>query len=274
MPVFELRREKIPSQEGPLREIPLQDIVPNPFQPRRTFDEKSIAELADSIAQVGLLQPLIVRPAGERTYELVAGERRLRAVKRLGMERVCCIVREAVYDERSALMALVENLQREDLHYFEEAQCYSFLLQSFDFTQEELAKKIGRSQSAIANKLRLLKLPPVVKKGLQESGLSERHARALLKLPDEAAQAEALAKAAAKGLSVSETERLVERMLESKPEDKPHPTIVRLVRDYRLFMNSINMAVEQLREAGFLVKIEQNDQENGVEIGIRVSKPK
>jgi len=170
---------------------------------------------------------------------------------------------------------LIENLQREDLHYMEEAQCYYALLNNYDLTQEALAERLGRSQSSIANKLRLLRLTDTVKEALQQGGLSERHARAILKIKDEAAQLAVLKKAADKALSVKDTERLVEKTLDKMYDDKlpgavPRPMIIRQVRDYRLFMNTVNSAIEALRESGMQVDVDQDDLENGVDIHIRV----
>ncbi len=181
MPVFDFIRNSDGAKGSKrLVEVNVASIHPNPYQPRATFDEESIAELAQSIQQVGLLQPLLVRKVDDG-YELVAGERRLRAVTSLGMEKVACIVQQDIEDESSAMMALIENLQREDLHYLEEAQCYQKLLETYGLTQEELANRLGKSQSSIANKLRLLKLSDEVKAAMTEKRLSERHARALLK---------------------------------------------------------------------------------------------
>ena len=185
------------TEDKRLAQIPIQRIQPNPNQPRHTFDEESIAELAQSIRQVGLIQPLIVRRAGDH-YELVAGERRLRACKSLGMEDVTCIVQASVEEEASAMMALIENLQREDLYFLEEAQCYYTLLTTYDLTQEELAQRLGKSQSSIANKLRVLRLPSSVKAAMKEQGLTERHARALLKLKNEKEQLAVVRKVAEK----------------------------------------------------------------------------
>ncbi|MBQ4610965.1 MAG: ParB/RepB/Spo0J family partition protein [Clostridia bacterium] len=257
-----------------LLELPIDSILPNPNQPRLTFDEESIAELAQSISQVGLIQPLVVR-RGSGGYELVAGERRLRACKSLGMATVTCIVEEQLREESSAMMALIENLQREDLHYMEEAQCYYALLNNYDLTQEALAERLGRSQSSIANKLRLLRLTPAVKEALQQAGLSERHARAILKIKDEDAQLAVVRRTADKGLSVKDTERLVEKTLdkmydEKRPGAAPRPMIIRQVRDYRLFMNTVNSAIDALRESGMGVYVEQDDLPNGVDIHIRV----
>ena len=277
MPVFDFIRNSDGAKGSKrLVEVNVASIHPNPYQPRATFDEESIAELAQSIQQVGLLQPLLVRKVDDG-YELVAGERRLRAVTSLGMEKVACIVQQDIEDESSAMMALIENLQREDLHYLEEAQCYQKLLETYGLTQEELANRLGKSQSSIANKLRLLKLSDEVKAAMTEKRLSERHARALLKLTDDKQRLDAVEKIAEKGLSVKETEQMVEKTLnkaydEKQDGAKPRPKLMRLVRDYRLFMNTINQAVNQLRESGMTVEVEQSDRADGVDIKISVTR--
>lgn len=277
MPVFDFIRNSDGAKGSKrLVEVNVASIHPNPYQPRATFDEESIAELAQSIQQVGLLQPLLVRKVDDG-YELVAGERRLRAVTSLGMEKVACIVQQDIEDESSAMMALIENLQREDLHYLEEAQCYQKLLETYGLTQEELANRLGKSQSSIANKLRLLKLSDEVKAAMIEKRLSERHARALLKLTDDKQRLDAVEKIAEKGLSVKETEQMVEKTLnkaydEKQDGAKPRPKLMRIVRDYRLFMNTINQAVNQLRESGMTVEVEQSDRADGVDIKISVTR--
>ena len=277
MPVFDFIRNSDGAKGSKrLVEGNVASIHPNPYQPRATFDEESIAELAQSIQQVGLLQPLLVRKVDDG-YELVAGERRLRAVTSLGMEKVACIVQQDIEDESSAMMALIENLQREDLHYLEEAQCYQKLLETYGLTQEELANRLGKSQSSIANKLRLLKLSDEVKAAMTEKRLSERHARALLKLTDDKQRLDAVERIAEKGLSVKETEQMVEKTLnkaydEKQDGAKPRPKLMRIVRDYRLFMNTINQAVNQLRESGMTVEVEQSDRADGVDIKISVTR--
>ena len=277
MPVFDFIRNSDGAKGSKrLVEVNVASIHPNPYQPRATFDEESIAELAQSIQQVGLLQPLLVRKVDDG-YELVAGERRLRAVTSLGMEKVACIVQQDIEDESSAMMALIENLQREDLHYLEEAQCYQKLLETYGLTQEELANRLGKSQSSIANKLRLLKLSDEVKAAMTEKRLSERHARALLKLTDDRQRLDAVERIAEKGLSVKETEQMVEKTLnkaydEKQDGAKPRPKLMRIVRDYRLFMNTINQAVNQLRESGMTVEVEQSDRADGVDIKISVTR--
>jgi len=278
MPVFDLKKASSAAAESKKYElIDITLIDPNPNQPRRTFDEDSLKELAESIRQVGLIQPLLVRKNGGR-YELVAGERRLRASKMIGLTKVECIVQKDMREERSAMVALIENLQREDLHFIEEAECYASLLEIYGLTQEELAERLGKSQSFIANKLRLLKLSPAVQIALSEASLTERHARALLQLRDEALQLSAIEKIGEKGMSVKETEAFVEKTLNSRFDAreagaKPRPLILRMVKDYRLFMNSINASVNQLREAGMVVLVEQSDRPDGVDIAIHVTRP-
>lgn len=278
MAVFDFLRDSTSRDSGKkLEEIQVSKIVPNPNQPRKTFDDESIAELAQSIRQVGLIQPLVVRRQGD-VYELIAGERRLRAIKLLELERVTCIVQNDIIDESSAMMALIENLQRENLNFFEEAQCYSDLIDTYSLTQEALAEKLGKSQSSIANKLRVLKLPPAVKEAMTDAGLTERHARALLRIADENEQLAIIKEVKDKGMSVKETEQRVEKQLnklydERKDGAKPRPVMLRMIKDYRLFMNSINSAVEQLRYAGLIVDVRQADRDDGVDISISVTRP-
>lgn len=265
----------LPGAEGKkLMRLPIEEIRPNPYQPRKTFDDESLTELADSIKQVGLIQPLVVRktPTG---YELVAGERRLRACKQLGMTEVNCIVEDAMVEQESAMVALIENLQRENLHYLEEAECYAQLIASYGLTQEELAVRLGKSQSAVANKLRVLRLSPEVKDAMTQARMTERHARALLRLKDDETQLQVIEKVRAKALSVKDTEKLVEKTLnrmfdEKKDGAAPRPKILRYMRDYRLFLNSINAAVKQLSDLGMQVDVEQTDAPDGVDVFIRV----
>lgn len=277
MALFGISKEKNKKTDAArsLEELRVCDIIPNPNQPRKNFDDESIDELARSIEQVGLIQPLVVRRVAGG-YELVAGERRLRAVRSLGLEKVTCIVENTIGCEDSALMAVVENLQREDLNYFEEAECYQALLSTLEVTQEELANRLGKSQSFIANKLRMLKFSPQVREALTRADLSERHARAIIKLRDSADQLEIIGRAAEDNLSVKETERLVEKRLDKLFDTKqegarPRPVIMRIVKDYRIFVNTVNEACTRLRESGMSVYVEQEDRENGVDITIRVT---
>jgi ParB family chromosome partitioning protein len=195
--------------ESPLRQIPVQQIRPNPFQPRKEFREEELAQLQASIAATGLLQPVVVRAVGDH-YELVAGERRLRAATRLGWADIPAIVKE--YDDRALLtLALVENLQRADLNPIEEAEGYSRLVSEFQLTQQEVATVVGKDRSTVANSLRLLNLPAVVRALLQEARLSVGHARALLALPTERVMVDLARETVAKNLSVRDVERRVKQ---------------------------------------------------------------
>lgn len=275
MTIFNFKKDMTKQQGKRLEDLPVALIIPNPNQPRQSFDDDSIAELAASIKQVGLIQPLVVRKLGDK-YELIAGERRLRAVRSLGYETVQCIVDGDLGDEDSALMAIVENLQREDLHFFEEAESYAALLEKLNITQDELAVRIGKSQSFIANKLRMLRLSPEVREEVVLNGLSERHARALLKLNSDDERRAVIAKTASGSLSVKDTERLIDGMLNAafdgkKEGAKPRPRIIRIFKDYKVFVNTINLACNQLRESGLNVQVEQTEHDDGVDIVIKVS---
>lgn len=279
MPVFDLfkgtAKQQTSSDQKKYEEIEVELIVPNPNQPRTLFDDDALEELAQSIQQVGLIQPLLVRKVDEH-YELVAGERRLRAVKSLGFLKVPCLVQTAMDGEESALMAIIENLQRENLNYMEEAQCYAAMLEKYELTQEQLAMKLGKSQSCIANKLRLLKLPESVSTALAEAGLSERHAREVIRLKDQQLQLDAIKTIRDRNFSVKETERYITKQLndmydQGKPVKRPRPVIMRVMKDYRVFMNSINEAVDILRNLGLDVEVTQADREDGVDISISVT---
>lgn len=277
MPVFDLFKgnTKATVDDKKFDEIDINLIVPNPNQPRTTFDDAALDELAQSIQQVGLIQPLLVRKT-DSGYELVAGERRLRACKMLGFVKVPCLIQSSMAQEESALMAIIENLQRENLGYMEEAHCYSAMLEKYSLTQEQLAMRLGKSQSCIANKLRLLKLPVAVADELSNAGLSERHAREIIRLRDEKSQLDAVAYIKDHSLSVKDTERYVSKQLDSmfaqgKEGARPRPVIMRVMKDYRLFMNTINNAIDILRDSGLEVDVSQADRENGVDISISIN---
>lgn len=251
-------------------ELPVGEILPNPAQPRRVFDVQALGELADSIRQHGILQPLSVRRRDDH-WELVAGERRLRAAKLAGLTTVPCIPTE-VDDRESALLALVENLQRRDLHYFEEAAAIAAYLQSSGVTQEEAAQELGRSPSAVANKLRLLRLSPTCRTQLIESGLSERHARTLLRLTDENEQLDAIRTIRAKHLNVAQTEQLVDRRLQALQTTPPAGRRTFILKDVRLFLNSVDRGLRLIREAG--VQAQAGREETDEEIVLTIHLPK
>ena len=198
-------------------------IYPNPDQPRRTFDQSGLEELSASIQELGVLQPLTVRRR-EGRWELVAGERRLRAARLAGLEEVPCLSIQAD-SQSSSLLALVENLQRRDLDFWEEAQALQSILDTYHLSQEELARRIGKSQSAVANKLRLLKLPPEILSALRDGGCTERHARALLRLENQDLLRRAVEEILAHQLTVAQTEQLTERLLAPPPPPKPKRTV-------------------------------------------------
>lgn len=246
------------------------DISPNPFQPRQHFNEENLRELAQSIKTYGLLQPILVRRV-QGGYQLVAGERRLRACQLLGWRQIPAVIRE-VNDSAMAAMALIENLQRENLDYFEEAEGYQRLLEEFGLTQEVLAQRIGKSQSTIANKMRLLKLAKSVQRKLLEAGLSERHARALLKLPDNESREKVLEKIIKLNLNVRQTESLIEGLLEDneRPEQTSAPKFV--IKDYRIVMNTIRQAVATMEQVGLKPQVSQTEHDDYYEVTIRLPK--
>jgi len=241
-------------------------ILPNPSQPRQYFDEKSIRELADSISQYGIIQPLSIRQNGS-CYELIAGERRLRAARLLGLSEVPCIILGAG-SETSSMIALIENIQRQDLDFFEEAEGIYNLIKTFNLSQEEAALKIGKSQSSVANKLRLLKLSPECISIIKENSLSERHARALLKLDDNQDRLAVLNKIISQHLNVAQTDELVKKFLNNSNE-KSRKTRY-LIKDVRIFVNSINKAVGIMKKSGVDANLERFDTDSKITFTITV----
>jgi len=244
-------------------------ISPNPFQPRQHFSNENLNELAQSIKTYGLLQPILVRRSNNG-YQLVAGERRLRACKLLGWQKIPTVIRD-VNDSAMAAMALIENLQRENLDFFEEARGYQRLLDEFGLTQEVLAQRIGKSQSTIANKMRLLKLATSVQNKLLEAGLSERHARALLKLPDDASQAKVLEKVIKLNLNVRQAEELIQGLLEDNQEKKT-PKQRFVIKDYRIVMNTVRQAVATMEQIGLKPQVSHAEHDKFFEVTIRLPK--
>lgn len=250
--------------------IPLGRIRPNPQQPRRSFDEEGLAELAASIRSCGILQPLTVRRAGEG-YELVAGERRLRAARIAGLREVPCLVAQ-VGEEDSALLALMENLQRRDLDCWEEAQAIARLISRYGLSQEEAARRLGRAQPTVANKLRLLRLPEDVRALLRENGLTERHARALLRLQDPEVQRRAAGDMVRRGMNVAQAEAYVEKLLQSAQVTPPRGRSTYIIKDVRLFLNSVDRGLHLMRQAGVDAGWNRQDTDREILLTIRIPK--
>jgi ParB family chromosome partitioning protein len=247
--------------------LPVEEILPNPVQPRRNFEEAYLRELAESIAQHGVLQPLTVRSRRGR-YELVAGERRLRAAKLAGLQTVPCIVVE-VTTEQSGLLALVENLQRRDLDFVEEAEGIERLIRIFGLSREEAAKKLGKSPSAIANKLRLLRLPPEVLSGLRREGFSERHGRALLRLPDRESQLEAFDHICRHRLTVAAAESYIDKLLSRRQSRRQTKFIL---KDVRVFLNTVERGLELMQRGGIGASLRR--EETPEELVLTISIPR
>ena len=264
--------QQVPMRRGKtlktLRRIRLDEIEANRAQPRQIFDEEGIEELAQSIRRYGLLSPPLVREA-EFGYELIAGERRLRALKKLGAEEIDVIVMNAD-DRESALVALIENLQRENLTFFEEAEAYRALIGEYGMTRDELAARVGRSASSVANRLRLLKLGTSVRTVIQEGGLTERHARALVRLEGEEEQLEAANKAVRMQMTVRALEQTVERMLTQKRTLTQR--VQGVYRDHRLFLNTMLNTVRTLQTSGVDVTSRVRELPEGVEITVLIPK--
>lgn len=254
-------------ETGKVIYLSVDTLRPNPNQPRTQFDPGGLEELAQSIREHGILQPLSVRRR-EEGWELVSGERRLRAARLAGLWEVPCIAVD-VDDRASSLLALVENIQRRDLDYLEEAQALDKLIRTYHLSQEEAARRVGRSQSAVANKLRLLRLSPQVQDLLRRYGLTERHARALLRLEGDAAQRAALEHIASAGLTVAQTEQYIERLLTVQPK-KRKPTY--LIKDVRLFLNSLSRGLSVMQGAGIDAQCAREETDETILLTIRIPK--
>ena len=254
-------------------QVPLSKILPNPYQPRKEFESEALSELADSIRQYGVLQPLLVAPGPGDTYILIAGERRLRASIMAGSVTAPVIVSEYT-SQQIAEIAMIENLQRKDLHYLEEAEGYEKLVNTFHLTQESMAVRVGKKQSTIANKLRLLRLSPSIRAMLRESDLTERHARVLLKLETEEAQKAVLKKALQNRLNVRQTEALVEKTLKEEGKgNKKKPRIV-IVNDVRIYLNSIKEIMQTVKVSGIPSSMEQEMDGDDVVVTLRIKNVK
>lgn len=252
-----------------LTELPLEDIAPNKSQPRQYFDDASLEELKNSILEFGLLQPVTVRKVSGG-YELIAGERRFRASQLAGLPTIPAIIVQSD-EKKSAILSLLENLQREDLTFFEVAQSYERLIREQGMTQLEVAEKIGKSQSSVANKLRLLRLSPIIRKFIRDYDLSERHARALLRLKSEAQQLEVVKQICLHSMTVSQTEELISSMLDP-PKKPPVKPSIKGSNNLSFFKNTVKKAIDIMKKGGVEAQMQEEDFEWGTEYRIRVKK--
>jgi ParB family transcriptional regulator, chromosome partitioning protein len=250
--------------------IDIDKIEPNPFQPRKEILKEKIMELAQSIKTSGLIQPVVVRRAGEG-YQLVVGERRFLACKELGWQKISAAVK-VLSDNDMATVALIENLQRENLNYIEEAIGYVSLMKNFNMTQENLAKRLGKSQSTIANKIRLLKLSDKIRKLLMDNGLTERHARALLKIESEEEQLKMIGEISERGLTVSQAEKRIERESGKDVPSNKRKSKKPIIRDMRIVLNTLREAVRLIRSSGLYPDVDEVIEDDYIEITIRLTK--
>ncbi len=248
--------------------IPQELIQPNPNQPRQRFDYEELENLAQSIRQNGILQPITLRKTADDHYELIAGERRLRAARLVGITKVPAIVLD-MDEKSSAVFSLLENLQREDLDYFEEAEAIERLINDFCMSQEEVSHKLGKAQSTISNKLRLLRLPEDMRHQIARAKLTERHARALLTLDNDMLRSRALGIIIDRHLNVAESERLIEQML---CKNRPGHNNIRGIRDVRVFINTLNHAVDAIRRAGVDADAAKSETPEYIEYVVRIPK--
>ena len=243
--------------------LPARSIRPNPAQPRSVFREEPLQELAESIRRHGILQPLSVRKVGVQ-YELIAGERRLRAAQMAGLTEIPCIIMN-MDDRESGMTALVENLQRQDLDFIEEAKGLSLLMEQWSMSQEQVAKTIGKSQSAVANKLRILRHSPQVLEALRKAELTERHARALLKLPTEAQKLSVIATVLRQGMGVARTERYIEELLEEREKKQPRANV-------NHFLNQVHQSLSRIQLSGIPAVSERRETDSQIVLTITIPK--
>lgn len=264
-----MRKQNKVKEENRILSIPQSDILPNPNQPRKRFDYDELEGLAQSIRTNGILQPLLVRSLDGGKYELIAGERRLRASRLIGLTTVPCIVTE-ISETDSAVFAVLENLQRQNLDYFEEAEALATLVTDYRMSQDELCKRLGRAQSTLSNKLRLLKLSDEMRYQISRAGLTERHARALLSLTDEVQRSRALSIIIERHLTVSESETLIDQML--RKNEAPKRQMLKGFKDIRIFINTLNNAVDNIRRAGIDADSVKTETDEYVEYIVRIPK--
>lgn len=266
-------RERDIMEDKKVMEIPIDTIIPNPYQPRRVFSEAALNELSESIKSFGILQPITVRKISDSMYELVAGERRLRASKKAGLKNIPAIINN-LSDQSSAVLALIENLQREDLNFIEEALGYENLIKDHNFTQQELAKSVGKNQSTIANKLRILRLSDDIKTKLIENSLTERHARALLKLPDDDYKNQVLDTIIKNELTVKKAEKLIKDILEdlATPKGPEKRQTIKSALNFKIYLNTLKNAYNAIVDTGINAKYKENDKGDHIEIVVKIPK--
>ena len=259
-------------EDKKVMEIPIENIVPNPYQPRKVFSQAALEELSNSIKVYGILQPITVRQKDDK-YELIAGERRFRAAKLANLQAVPAIINN-MSDESSAVLALLENLQREDLNFIEEAMGYENLIKEHEFTQQQLAEKLGKNQSTIANKLRILRLPNSVKIKLVENNLTERHATALLKLPKEDLINEVLDKIIKNELTVKKTEKIIKDILDEleNPQDLEKKQNIKGTMGIRIYLNTMKQAFDAIIGTGIEAKYNEIDKGDYMEVVVKIPK--
>lgn len=259
--------------------IPINQITPNRFQPRTVFDDEKIEELSRTIHTHGVIQPIVVRPYGEGNYEIIAGERRYRAMKKLNWTEVPAIIRH-LNDKETASIALIENLQREELTAIEEALAYQQLLELHSLTQEALAQRLGKGQSTVANKLRLLKLPQFVQTAILNRELTERHARALISIKDEQLMMQLTEATKENDWNVRQLEEQIQNILkpqETEAEEKPKkekPLRKAISKDVRIALNTIKQSLSMVSKSGISVKTEEEDTEEYYQITVKIPKNK
>ena len=254
-----------------VQRIATEKLLPNPYQPRKQFKSEDLLSLAESIKENGILQPLLARRINNSDYyEIIAGECRLRAAILANLATVPCLIVDCDYEE-SAVYSIIENIQRSDLSFFEEAQAISQMQNHFGMTQEQIAKRLGKSQSALSNKLRLLKLPADVRYFIEKEGLTERHARALLKLESEKQMWTALNLIKDKGWNVQQTEEYINSV--TNKAVKPHKNnIVKIFKDVRIFVNTVNKAINTMKEAGIPAESNKTETDDYIEFFVRIPK--
>lgn len=262
-----MKQQKVKST-AEIYNIPQAMIVPNPNQPRKRFDYDELENLAQSIRENGILQPITVRKREDKKYELVSGERRLRAARLVGMVKIPSIVIN-IDDKNSAMFSIIENLQRQSLDFFEEAEAIEKLIGEYAMSREEVARKLGLAPSTVSNKLRILRLPEEMRFELARAGLTESHARALLMLEDDNQRARALSIIVDRHLNVAESERMINQMINRNNRSR-NP--LRGIRDVRLFINTLNHAVDTIRRAGVEADAARSETEEYIEYVVRIPK--